>query len=136
MTSVVREGSAIDFEARRRRATFYGLEEPVYMLPTELSTQRCSIKPGKIRQAISTTFHSSIPLYDNGKAHPDFEAVRPERTYVKSVRKMTYAEAEKLYRARELNRLDKLSERDAEYAETIRKSALLIMDGVQLPLSY
>ncbi|KAK7490446.1 hypothetical protein BaRGS_00018232 [Batillaria attramentaria] len=88
VAAVVKEGSAIDKEARKRAVTFYPLDrKPHPMLPEPLSHGRCSLLPGKQRLALSVFF-----TFDENGEQVDDPYVR--KTIIKSSRKFTYDEAQ------------------------------------------
>lgn len=78
----VRPGSAIDREARMRGTSVYFPDRAVPMLPAELSTDVCSLKPGVDRLVVSAL----AELDHNG------ELVSQEftRGVIRSVERMTY----------------------------------------------
>ncbi|KAK7490445.1 hypothetical protein BaRGS_00018231, partial [Batillaria attramentaria] len=90
VAAVVKEGSAIDKEARKRAVTFYPLDrKPHPMLPEPLSHGRCSLLPGKQRLALSVFF-----TFDENGEQVDDPYVR--KTTIKSSRQFTYQEVQSI----------------------------------------
>jgi ribonuclease R len=78
----VRPGSAIDQEAARRGTSVYFPDRAVPMLPVELSTELCSLKPQVDRLVLSALLE-----IDN---HGDVVAQEFTRGVIRSVERMTY----------------------------------------------
>lgn len=78
----VRPGSPIDVEARLRGTSVYFPDRAVPMLPLELSTGLCSLKPGEDRPALSV-----LLTIDR---HGDVLAQEFTRGLIRSVARMTY----------------------------------------------
>ncbi|XP_076462248.1 3'-5' exoribonuclease HELZ2-like isoform X2 [Babylonia areolata] len=90
VAAVVKKGSGLDLEARRRAVTFYPLQrQPHCMLPEPLSHGKCSLLPGQERLAFSVFFRFN----QKGKQVADPEV---KRTVIKSRQQLTYEEAQKV----------------------------------------
>ncbi len=86
----VRPGSAIDREAARRGTSIYLVDRTIPMLPEVLSNDLCSLKPEEDRLAFSAVF----------TVGPD-GAIRERwfgETVIRSAKRFTYEEAEKVLR--------------------------------------
>ncbi|XP_076463379.1 3'-5' exoribonuclease HELZ2-like isoform X2 [Babylonia areolata] len=90
VAAVVKKGSGLDLEARRRAVTFYPLQrQPRCMLPEPLSHGKCSLLPGQERLAFSVFFRFN----QKGKQVADPEV---KKTVIKSRQQLTYEEAQKV----------------------------------------
>ncbi len=89
VSSYVREGSALDEEARRRGTSVYFPDLTLHMLPERLSTDLCSLRPRATRLAFS------VLLEINQKG----ETVRTEffPSVIKTVERMTYTSVFKIF---------------------------------------
>ncbi|XP_039272758.2 3'-5' exoribonuclease HELZ2-like [Styela clava] len=112
VASVLLEGSEIDRDAQKRFTTFYGCEneEPIHMLPSELSTSKCSLLPNEVRPAISTFFHSC----EKAPHVSGFVPKEPQKVFVKSIKRLSYREAEEL-----LSQNDYVESTDKNLSETL-----------------
>lgn len=86
VTHYVKEGSALDREARKRGNSTYLVDMVVPMLPEHLSNNLCSLVPGTPRYAYSVfmTFNKSGALKD----------YRIEETLIQSKRRFSYEEVQ------------------------------------------
>jgi ribonuclease R len=84
----VRPGSAIDVEARLRGTSVYFPDRAVSMLPLELSTDLCSLKPNEDRLVLSALL--SIDR------HGDVVGQEFTRGIIRSVERMTYTAVQKV----------------------------------------
>ena len=90
VAAVVKKGSGVDLEARRRAVTFYPLDrKPHPMLPEPLSHGKCSLLPGEERQALSVFF----TFNENGC---QVEVPVVKKTVIKSCVQLTYEEVQKV----------------------------------------
>ncbi|KAK7490454.1 hypothetical protein BaRGS_00018240, partial [Batillaria attramentaria] len=101
VTSVVKENTPVDEEAKKRGVAFYPFFlKPHYMLPELLSEDLCSLKPGTPRPALSVLF----------KFNKEFEQVgdpKVLRTEVKSEKSLIYDNVEAVLRRNKFTDLDK-----------------------------
>ncbi|MFP4485282.1 MAG: ribonuclease R [Spirochaetota bacterium] len=104
----VEEGSVIDEEAQKRGTSVYFVQTVLPMLPERLSNELCSLRPNEERLAFSVT----AVLDSTGAVHDR----RIERTVIRSRKRFTYEEAEKVLHggahdyAREVSLLHLLSQ--------------------------
>lgn len=92
VAAFIRKGSAIDNEAMERAATFYPLyHKPHPMLPEPLSNHLLSLLPDYDRLAVSIFYKFD----ESGNLKNDDELLI-ERTIIRSKRKFSYAEAQKI----------------------------------------
>ena len=90
VAAVVKKGSGVDLEARRRAVTFYPLDrKPHPMLPEPLSHGKCSLLLGEERQALSVFFKFN----ENGR---QVEEPVVKKTVIKSCAQLTYEEVQKV----------------------------------------
>ena len=90
VAAVVKKGSGVDLEARRRAVTFYPLDrKPHPMLPEPISHGKCSLLPGEERQALSVFFKFD----ENGR---QVEEPVVKKTVIKSCAQLTYEEVQKV----------------------------------------
>ena len=90
VAAVVKEGSAIDTEAKRRGMTFYPVDrKPRHMLPEPLSCNKCSLLPGQKRLAFS--FFFKFDEEGNQVGIP-----RLQRSVIVSSAKLTYDQAQRV----------------------------------------
>ena len=90
VTYFVKKGSALDIEAQERAMSFYpAYSAPVGMLPSQLSTDLCSLLPGQDRLAISVF----VTMDQKGSIR---KVDRIERTVINSKKCLTYRDAEKM----------------------------------------
>ncbi|XP_039256734.2 3'-5' exoribonuclease HELZ2-like [Styela clava] len=94
VASLVEKGTPIDKAAKKQGGTLYGEDSVTHMLPKEMSTDKCSLLPDKVRSAISTYFHSSRPPPHLSGNVDDFNS--PQKSFVKSIKQYTYEQAEKI----------------------------------------
>ncbi|MGB8261440.1 MAG: RNB domain-containing ribonuclease [Terracidiphilus sp.] len=80
----VRPGSALDLEARLRGASVYFPDRAIPMLPQELSTDICSLRPGQDRLVLSCL----MDLDPTGR----IESYQIVEGVIRSVARMTYTE--------------------------------------------
>ncbi len=99
----VKEGSAIDREARKRGTSVYLVDRVIPMLPEKLSNQVCSLQPGKDRLCMSVLMELT----------PEGELVRYriEETVIRSRRRYTYEEVQDIIEGKA----------DDEFADTLRR---------------
>lgn len=79
-------GSSIDLDARRRATSVYLVDRVIPMLPEELSTDICSLKPGEPRRAMTAD------LYLDG--HCDIKRCEFYPSIIESKARLTYDEAQ------------------------------------------
>ncbi len=84
----VRPGSAIDAEAQVRGTSVYFPDRVLPMLPPELSSDLCSLKPGLDRLSMSVELHFDA---SGQRVHADFW-----KSIINSNRRLTYTEAAKV----------------------------------------
>ncbi|KAL8598524.1 hypothetical protein ACOMHN_051312 [Nucella lapillus] len=90
VAAVVKKGSGLDLDARRRAVTFYPLDrKPHCMLPEPLSHGKCSLLPGKERLAFSVFF-----TFDQKGTQVADPEVR--RTVINSRQQLTYEEVQRV----------------------------------------
>ena len=90
VAAVVKKGSGVDLEARRRAVTFYPLDrKPHPMLPEPLSHGKCSLLLGEERQALSVFF----TFNENGR---QVEEPVVKKTVIKSCAQLTYEDVQKV----------------------------------------
>ena len=90
VAAMVKKGSGVDLEARRRAVTFYPFDRrPHPMLPEPLSHGKCSLLPGEERQALSVFF----TFDENGR---QVEEPVVKKTVIKSCAQLTYEEVQKV----------------------------------------
>jgi len=86
VTHYVKEGSAIDREARERSTSVYLVDRTIPMLPEVLSNDLCSLRPNTDRLTMSAVF----VLDQNAKVLSEWYG----RTVIHSKKRFTYEEAE------------------------------------------
>ncbi|ESN94509.1 hypothetical protein HELRODRAFT_136227, partial [Helobdella robusta] len=87
----VTDGDSNDLEARKRGTSFYpALGNTIHMLPENLSTDQCSLLPGKLRRALSIFIKVSL----DGVIMEDTFSI--EKTWIISKYRLTYSEAEQM----------------------------------------
>jgi ribonuclease R len=86
VTHFVAENDMIDSEARRRSTSVYLVNSVLPMLPERLSTDLCSLVPGKDRFAVSV----SVLLDSRGEV----QKVTFAESIIRSRRRLSYADAE------------------------------------------
>ncbi|XP_013400663.2 LOW QUALITY PROTEIN: helicase with zinc finger domain 2 [Lingula anatina] len=111
VSAFVEPGDPIDQEAALRSRTFYPAEmpdsdershpeKPYHMLPTELSTNFCSLLEGKDRVAISVFFkfdkNGNITIGSNIDDLPGTPKIK--RTVIRSKRQLSYKDSEDILR--------------------------------------
>lgn len=107
VTHYVRPGSVIDKEARERATSVYLVDRTIPMLPEHLSNGICSLRPDEEK----LTFSAIFELDDSANVINH----RIGRTVIKSDRRFTYEEAQKIIEtgegdfSREMLVLDKLA---------------------------
>ncbi|OJI09244.1 MAG: hypothetical protein COV08_01435 [Candidatus Vogelbacteria bacterium CG10_big_fil_rev_8_21_14_0_10_49_38] len=84
----VRPGTALDNEARKRATSIYLVDRVIPMLPPALSDDLCSLKPNEDRLAFSAVF----TLDDQANILNEWFG----RTVIRSSRRFTYEEVEKI----------------------------------------
>lgn len=84
----VREGSAIDEEARRRGTSVYLVDRTIHMLPARISSELASLKSGVDR----LTRTVELEIDDAGKVRKQ----RQFRSVIRSRARLTYEEAQEL----------------------------------------
>ena len=91
VTSIVRKNDAVDKEAFERATTFYPGQgsRPYHMLPEPISTNLCSLQPGKNRLALSTFFR----IGKDGKLK---QTPVIKKTVIRSCQQYTYEEVERI----------------------------------------
>ena len=90
VAAVVKKGSGVDLEARRRAITFYPLNrKPHPMLPEPLSHRKCSLLPGEERLALSVFFTFN-------EAGHQVEKPFVKKTVIKSCRQLSYEDIQKV----------------------------------------
>ncbi len=107
----VQPGSAIEREAEKRGTSVYFPHEVLHMLPPVLSKDLCSLVPNEERRASLYT----VEINAKGKI------VTPmtfEKAIIKSARKFTYAEAQRLL-DKEIERIQ--NEKDHEFGNLFRR---------------
>ena len=91
VAAVVKKGSGVDLEARRRAVTFYPLDrKPHPMLPEPISHGKCSLLLGEERQALSVFF----TFNENGR---QVEEPVVKKTVIKSCAQLTYEDVQKVF---------------------------------------
>ncbi|KAL8586098.1 hypothetical protein ACOMHN_065061 [Nucella lapillus] len=106
VAAVVRKGSGLDLEARRRAVTFYPLDrKPHCMLPEPLSHDKCSLLPGKERLAFSVFFRFNQKGRQVGEP-------QVKRTIIKSKKQLTYKEAQRVIEEEEVKNVDPAIQED------------------------
>ncbi|XP_056018045.1 helicase with zinc finger domain 2-like isoform X4 [Ostrea edulis] len=116
VTVVVKKDDQLDLEAKERACTFYPGQgmNPYHMLPEPLSRNICSLIPGVMRPTLSVIYR----MTKNGHV----ENQRLKKSKVKSCRKFTYEEVQKIIERR---RPESALEEDIlqlfEIAKTIRE---------------
>jgi ribonuclease R len=104
----VREGSALDLEARERGNSVYFPDKVVPMLPEQLSNGLCSLRPDQDRLA----FSAFLDIDSKGIVlKRDFS-----RTIIRSKRRLTYGDALKMLRSSG----DKVTKEDKEVWKLLR----------------
>ena len=88
VTHYVREGSAIEAEARERGTSVYLVDRTVPMLPERLSNELCSLRPHEEKLCFSAVF----TLNDNAEIADEWFG----RTVILSDRRFDYAEAQQV----------------------------------------
>ncbi|CAG2250000.1 unnamed protein product [Mytilus edulis] len=90
VTSYIEKDSHIDVEAYDRATTFYPGQgiNPYHMLPKPLSTELCSLIPGKTRPAISIFF-----TFDKKKGLQK-HLTEIKRSQIKSIKQLSYRQAQ------------------------------------------
>jgi ribonuclease R len=88
VSQYVRPGSAIDREAQNRGTSVYFPDRAIPMLPVELSTDICSLRPGVDRLVVSALLE-----IDN---HGETIAARFTKGVIRSAARMTYTEVHRL----------------------------------------
>ncbi|MCF7934944.1 MAG: ribonuclease R [Synergistales bacterium] len=86
VSAYVREGSALDREARRRAFSLYLVDRVVPMLPPQLSSDRCSLRSGESRESLSVM----VELDREGEV----ERYRITPALVEVDERLSYAEAQ------------------------------------------
>ncbi len=81
----VREGTALDREARERSTSIYLPARVIPMLPAELSNDACSLRPEEVRPALSVFLH----LDEAGRVT---RAEPVARSLVRSARRLSYTQ--------------------------------------------
>ena len=90
VAAVVKKGSAIDTEAKKRGMTFYPVDrKPRHMLPEPLSCNKCSLLPGQKRLAFS--FFFKFDEEGNQVGTP-----RLQRSVIVSSAKLTYDQVQRV----------------------------------------
>lgn len=109
VTHFVKEGNAIDEEARTRGTSVYLVDRTIPMLPEILSNDLCSLVPNEDRLTMSAVF-----LIDkNGKIKKE----KFGKSIIHSIKRFTYEEAEKsikdknAYLHKELHTLNELAKK-------------------------
>ncbi len=112
----VREGTALDKEALRRGNSVYVATGVEPMLPPQLSSGVCSLRPGESRKAVTV----EMELDDQGRVLQ----TRFYRSLVRSDKRMDYEQVERIFRGEEP--IDAALRETLEWgrvlAETLRKA--------------
>ncbi|RNA65308.1 ribonuclease R [Prosthecochloris sp. ZM_2] len=97
----VREGSALDREARKRSTSVYLVDRVIPMLPSRLSEEVCSLNPKVDRLAFSVFF----------KMNPEGDVLEHEfrKTVINSKKRFTYEDVDRILKAGKGQYHEKLS---------------------------
>ena len=108
VAAVVKKGSGVDLEAKKRAVTFYPLNrQPHPMIPEPLSHGQCSLLPGKERLAFSVFF-----TFDDSFHQVNEPVVK--RTVIKSCQQLTYEEAQSVIDDRPLPHITSSVQKDIQ----------------------
>lgn len=88
MTHFVKPKSKVDLNAKKLCATVYGNAKTFHMLPKQLSKEKCSLKPGKLR----LTFSLILNYTKDGELIDKWIG----KGYIKSACRLTYEQAENI----------------------------------------
>jgi ribonuclease R len=93
VTHYVRPGDAVDREAAERATSVYLVDRTIPMLPERLSDNVCSLRPNEEKLCYSVLFELN--------AQAEILASRIARTVIRSNRRFTYEEAQRIIETRE-----------------------------------
>lgn len=105
VTHYVSEGGAIDKEAEKRATSVYLVDRTIPMLPERLSNFICSLRPGEEKLTYSAVFD----ITEKGEV----KQTRIVHSVIKSDRRFTYEEAQKIIETKEGEYKDEILALDA-----------------------
>ena len=115
VTHYVKEGSVIDKEAEKRATSVYLVDRTIPMLPERLCNFICSLRPDEEKLAFSVIFN----MNDKGEVKDS----RIVHTIIKSDRRFTYEEAQKVIETGEGDYKEEILELN-KLAQILRKQRL------------
>ena len=115
VTHYVKEGGVIDKEAEKRATSVYLVDRTIPMLPERLCNFICSLRPDEEKLAFSVIFD----MNEKGEV----KDVRIQHTVIKSDRRFTYEEAQKVIETGEGDYKEEILELN-KLAQILRKQRL------------